>query len=89
MTDKTDWKRVHALTETEIGQAAAGDPDSFLPDANWMAKAKLVFPRGKKVVTMRLDSDVLDWFMRGGRGYQTRMDAVLKAFVEAQEHRPG
>ena len=89
MTDKTDWKRVRALTETEMTQAATDDPDSFVPDADWMAKAKLVMPRTKKIVTMRLDSDVLHWFMQGGRGYQTRMNAVLKAFVDAQGHRSG
>ncbi len=89
MTDKTDWKRVRALTEAEIAQAASDDPDSFVPDADWMAKANLVMPRTQKIVTMRVDSDVLKWFMQGGRGYQTRMNAVLKAFVEAQGHRSG
>jgi uncharacterized protein (DUF4415 family) len=36
-------------------------------------------------VTLRLDRDVLDWFRRQGRGYQTRINAVLRAFVEAQD----
>ncbi len=56
MTDKTDWKRVRALTEAEIAQAASDDPDSFVPDADWMAKANLVMPRTQKIVTMRVDS---------------------------------
>lgn len=88
MTDKTDFKRVHALTEAEITQAAQDDPDSFVPDADWMAKARLVMPRTKKIVTLRLDPDVLQWFMQAGRGYQTRINAVLKAFVEGQAQRP-
>jgi uncharacterized protein (DUF4415 family) len=88
MMDKTDWKRVSALTDADIAKAVDTDPDTFVPDADWMAKAQLVMPRAKKIVTLRLDPDVLEWFMQAGRGYQTRINAVLKAFVEAQEHRP-
>ncbi|KAA6461273.1 hypothetical protein DYQ86_11185 [Acidobacteria bacterium AB60] len=39
----------------------------------------------KKPVSLRVDADVLDWFQRQGSGYQTRMNAVLRAYVE--EHR--
>ena len=87
MMDKTDWKRVSALTDADIAKAVETDPDTFVPDADWMAKAQLVMPRAKKIVTLRLDPDVLEWFMQAGRGYQTRINAVLKAFVDAQEHR--
>jgi uncharacterized protein (DUF4415 family) len=38
---------------------------------------------GKQQVTVRLDRDVLDFFKQGGRGYQTRMNAVLRAYMEA------
>ncbi len=85
MTDDTDWARLRAATDAEIAEAVADDPDSFVPDAAWMAKARLVAPRTKEIVTLRLDPDVLDWFRNAGRGYQTRINAVLKAFVEAQE----
>ena len=36
-------------------------------------------------MTLRLDPDVLAWFRNAGRGYQTRINAVLRAFVEAQK----
>jgi uncharacterized protein (DUF4415 family) len=85
MTDKTDWKRVNAMTDAEIATSVESDPDTFIPDADWMAKAQRVMPRTKRIVTLRLDPNVLDWFMQGGRGYQTRINAVLKAFVEAQQ----
>jgi len=39
-------------------------------------------PRRKKQLTLRLDSDVLDWFRRQGRGYQTRINALLRAYME-------
>jgi uncharacterized protein (DUF4415 family) len=37
-------------------------------------------------VTLRLDRDVLDWFKKQGRGYQTRINAVLREFYRARNH---
>jgi uncharacterized protein (DUF4415 family) len=45
---------------------------------------KLVMPAGKRQVTLRIDADVLDWFRAQGKGYQSRMNAVLRAYVAAQ-----
>jgi uncharacterized protein (DUF4415 family) len=42
-------------------------------------------PRSKKTVTMRLDADLLDWFRRNP-GYQTRINAILRAYMDAQVH---
>jgi uncharacterized protein (DUF4415 family) len=53
-------------------------------DEAFFRTAKLVEPTSKKQVTMRIDADVLDWFKARGKGYQTRMNAVLKAFMESQ-----
>jgi len=39
----------------------------------------------KKPVTLRLDADVLAWFQRGGRGYQTRINAILRAAMEHEK----
>ena len=53
--------------------------------------AKAVVRRGlkptptKAQLTLRLDSDVLDWFRRQGRGYQTRINALLRAYMEAHK----
>jgi uncharacterized protein (DUF4415 family) len=46
--------------------------------------AKLVMPAGKRQVTLRIDADVLDWFRARGKGYQSRVNAVLRAYVETQ-----
>ena len=55
-----------------------------LDEAFWR-NAKVVMPGpGKRQVTLRIDADVLDWFKSGGRGWQTRINAVLKAYAEAQ-----
>jgi len=39
----------------------------------------------KAQLTLRLDQDVLDWFRKQGRGYQTRINSLLRAFMEAHK----
>ena len=85
MKSETDSERVGALSDAEIERAVAEDPDqSFWSEEDW-ANARIVYPPGKAPVTLRLDRDVLSWFKQQGRGYQTRINAVLRAFVEAQK----
>jgi uncharacterized protein (DUF4415 family) len=88
VADRTDHQRLKRLTDKEVARATQNDPDNFLPDAQWFANAKLVTPRTKNVVTLRLDPEILEWFRGNGRGYQTRINTVLKAFVAAQQPRP-
>ncbi|MEJ0015388.1 MAG: BrnA antitoxin family protein [Acetobacteraceae bacterium] len=45
---------------------------------------KVAWPQPKQAISLRIDQDILDWFRDGGPGYQTRMNAVLRAFVDAQ-----
>ena len=47
----------------------------------------MVFPRHKERVTVRLDPEVLDWLKAQGRGYQTRINAILRAYYRAQKHK--
>jgi uncharacterized protein (DUF4415 family) len=83
--DETDDAPLRALTDANIDKAVAEDPDTFTPDAEWWKRARVVTPGAKEMVTLRLDPDVLNWFRKAGRGYQTRINAVLRAFVEAQK----
>ncbi|HEY7579340.1 MAG TPA: BrnA antitoxin family protein [Acetobacteraceae bacterium] len=46
---------------------------------------KVAWPQPKQAISLRIDQDVLAWFRDGGPGYQTRMNAVLRAFVDAQQ----
>jgi uncharacterized protein (DUF4415 family) len=48
---------------------------------------KVAWPQPKQAISLRIDQDVLSWFRDGGPGYQTRMNAVLRAFVDAQQGR--
>jgi uncharacterized protein (DUF4415 family) len=54
--------------------------------ADW-ANLKVTWPQPKQAISLRIDQDILDWFRDGGPGYQTRMNAVLRAFVDAQGKR--
>jgi len=47
--------------------------------------ARVIFPKPKKAVTIRIDGDVLDWFRKGGKGYQSRINAVLRSYMESLE----
>lgn len=63
---------------------AAGDyegPQEF--EVDW-SRARLVIPEAKTPVSIRLDPDVLAFFKAQGKGYQTRINAVLRAWMEAQ-----
>ncbi len=83
--DRTDWKRVRDLTEEDIERAVASDPDAApIMDDDWWREARVVPPMTKVPVSVRLDRDVLDWFKRQGPRYQSRINAVLRAFMEAR-----
>ncbi|HZC17368.1 MAG TPA: BrnA antitoxin family protein [Caulobacteraceae bacterium] len=82
-TGDSDWKRVEALSDAQIEAAISGDPDAApLLDDAWFRGAELVTP-AKVPTSIRVDSDVRDWFRSRGRGWQTRMNAVLRAYARA------
>jgi uncharacterized DUF497 family protein len=78
---KTDWAAVDALTDKEIEEAARNDPDAVPLDVDW-SEAVLVIPPKKKAISIRVDEDVLDYFRKEGAGYQRRMNAVLRSFMQ-------
>jgi uncharacterized protein (DUF4415 family) len=55
-----------------------------LGDRFW-ANAKMVRPITKKAVSIRLDSDILDWFKSQGKGYQSTINSVLRTYVNHQQ----
>jgi uncharacterized protein (DUF4415 family) len=85
--DKSDWARVMAKTEEELAADTASDPAwDGIPD-DWYKNARAVNAaltrpqRNKQQVTMRFDADVLEYFRSQGRGWQGRMNAVLRSFI--------
>lgn len=78
---KTDWAAVDALTDEEIEAAVRKDPDAVPLDFDW-SEAVLVIPPKKKAISIRVDEDVLDYFKKQGVGYQRRMNAVLRSYMQ-------
>ena len=82
---QTDWERVNALTQDEIEAAIASDPEEAGMVIDW-SSVRIGIPAGpKEQLTLRLDPEVVDWFRSTGKGYQTRINAVLKSYVEAKK----
>jgi uncharacterized protein (DUF4415 family) len=78
---QTDWEAVRALSDTEIEAAAASDPDTRGWTIDW-SKAVVPTDTRKTSMTIRLDPDVLAFFRSQGRGYQTKINAVLRAYMD-------
>jgi uncharacterized protein (DUF4415 family) len=82
---RTDWARLKKLGDAEIRRSVHANRDAApIASDEWFRRASLVEPKPKKAVSIRLDEDILKWFKRKGRGYQTRMNAVLRAYIESQ-----
>lgn len=74
----TDWKRIDAMRDEDID--LSDDPE-LGPD--FFANA-ILWPGPKEQITLRLDPDVLKFFRKQGRGYQTTINAVLRKYMEAK-----
>lgn len=79
----TNWQALQAMPDTAVtftNDAPATSPQDW---ADATAHRGLPVPSGKTQIALRVDNDVLAWFKNQGTGYQTRMNAVLKAFRNA------
>lgn len=81
-TSRTDWKRLAEMEDKDIDMSDIPELD----DA-FFRNAELRVPP-KQSVTIRLDADVLEWFKAQGEGYQTRINKLLRSYMEAQQTRP-
>jgi uncharacterized protein (DUF4415 family) len=79
---QSDQARLGQMTEEQIEIWSRTDVDHpGLDDAFWL---KLdAPPPPKKAISIKLDADVLDWFKKRGKGYQTRINRILRRYVEA------
>ena len=82
---KTDFERLRRTTDAEIDAQIANDPD-LSEDWNW-GETVLVIPPKKKAISIRVDEDVLDYFKEEGAGYQRRMNAVLRSYMQQKKSR--
>jgi uncharacterized protein (DUF4415 family) len=79
----TDWNKLRRLTDAQIRKGIASDPDAHPTNEAFWKNARVVMPVPKEIVTIRLDADLLRWF-RQHPGYQTRINAILRAYMNAQ-----
>ena len=78
---RSDWTRAAAMTEEEIESDVASDPSGAGMVVDWDT-VSVKLPEAKADLHMRIDRDVLDFFHQTGRGYQTRINAGLRSYVE-------
>jgi uncharacterized protein (DUF4415 family) len=88
--NKTDWKRVDAMTDQELEENAATEEGSLTADEEFWKVARLIMAatdKDKERVTIRIDKDILKWLKKEGRGYQSRINSILRAFMTVdKEH---
>lgn len=88
LPDMTDYARLDAMTDEDIAKAVADDPDACPVDADW-SDPSLVVPPQMRDSVLFVDDDVLAWFRSAGDDYRNRMKAVLRAYMEAHQRKPG
>ena len=75
---RTNWRKLAALPNDKIDTSEVPELDEA-----FFREATLRLPKAKQLVSIRVDSDVLDWFRQQGKGYQTKINAILRAYVRA------
>jgi uncharacterized protein (DUF4415 family) len=81
---KTDWDRLKSMTDDDIQKAIESDPDTLEASAEFWQNATMIMPSGenKKQITLRIDADILNFFKNNGKGYQSKINAVLRSYIE-------
>lgn len=76
---RTDWERLAKMSDKDIDTSEIAELDE-----EFFRHAQVRLPAGKQLISLRLDRDVLDWFKEQGKGYQTKINAVLRAYIRAR-----
>jgi uncharacterized protein (DUF4415 family) len=86
--DRTNWRKAKAMTGKRLEASIRADVDEVQAEPDW-TKAIMGIPAPKDHINIRIDHDVLEWFRANGKGYQTLMNNVLRAFVQSRQSRKG
>jgi uncharacterized protein (DUF4415 family) len=84
--DRTDWRKANAVVGKKLEASIKSDPDEPATEPDW-TQAVAGLPAPKDHINIRIDHDVLQWFKSSGKGYQTLMNNVLRAFVNSRQQR--
>jgi hypothetical protein len=82
--DRTNWKKIDAAAGSKRGASIRPDMDDVLGEPDW-TQAVVGIPAPKDHINIRIDHDVLQWFRSNGKGYQTLINNVLRAFVVTRQ----
>lgn len=82
-----DYARLDAMTEEDIARQIADDPDAPEFTDEMFAQATWVEPPSKQLLSLRIDRDIVKWFRDTGKNYQSRMNAVLRSYVQHHKKR--
>lgn len=80
LKSRTDWAKLRQEQENDSPIDYGDAPET---SKKFWKNAKVDMPQHKVHVSMRLDDEIVDYFKQGGRGYQSKINAVLKAYVQA------
>lgn len=84
---QTDWTRLGTVTDAEIEASIVNDPEwAEFKDIDW-SDTVVVLSTRKKAISIRIDEDVLDFFKKDGEGYQRRMNAVLRSYMQQKSNK--
>ena len=77
-SSKTNYKRINKLSDKDIDYSDIPETDE-----EFWSDADILFPTNKTHVSIRLDDDIISWFKQFGRGYQTKINSVLKSYISS------
>jgi len=77
---KSDLKRIDAMRDEDIDYSEIPEFDE-----EFLRTVEMKVSPGKKSIALRLDTDILDWMKAQGKGYQSRINAILRAYYEANQ----
>ena len=80
-------RKLIEMSDAEVERRAAADPDAGVIPPGFWDNATVLLPESKQQITLRLDPEVIRFFKQTGKGYQSRMGAVLRSYVEAKRKR--
>lgn len=83
---KTDWKYLDSLKDEDIDLSDAPEMSAEM-FARGIVRRGLKPVRTKKQLTLRLDPDIIEWYQRQGSGYQTRINSLLRAYMEEHQRK--
>jgi uncharacterized protein (DUF4415 family) len=88
---RADADRLETMSVEELAEHLDAMPEEQIDyteipplDDEFFRTAELLMPRPKRAISLRLDADLLDWLRAQGPGYQSRINAVLRAYMEAK-----